>query len=170
MTPKIYQGDPRLIIGPDGSRLQFIGGQPLMDRGLENAALISLFTSPGWCGNAFMKSPIGSDFETECNKPITLSQLSRIREAAERALDNPMFGTVVVTVTNPTGLRLVVSVRIHPPGSNPIELSVSKNGGNWVSQGHDPAYRKITGSQWEAPLLFEDNQIITDDNDAPLRY
>lgn len=122
------QGDPRLILDADGSRLQFSGGQPLMDAGLENLVLIALFTSPGWCGNSLLDIPIGSDFEAECNKPITLSQLNRIRNAAERAVRSKAFGGATVTVRNPAGHRLEVVVTLSPAA----ELLVVRDNGRWV--------------------------------------
>lgn len=121
------QGDPRLILGPDGSRLQFTGGQPLMDGGLENQVLIALFTSPGWCGNALLDYPVGSDFEIACNQPITRSVLNTIRNAAERALASPKFGQPQVTVRNPVGRRLEVSIILEPNAS----LLLVKDGQQW---------------------------------------
>jgi hypothetical protein len=126
------QGDPRLGLGPDGSWLHFQGGQPAMDRGLENLAFISLFTSPGWCGNALLTTPIGSDFEAECSKPITRSSLNRIRNAAERALNDPLFGRVEATVNNPSGNRLDVVIRIERGG---LTLTLSRSNSAWYWQG-----------------------------------
>jgi phage gp46-like protein len=128
---------------PSGTRLQFTGGQPLMDRGLENLALISLFTSPGWAGNLLVKSDIGSDFEAVCNQPITRRSLNDIRNSAERALKSPAFGRVTVTVTNPTGYRLNVIIRIEPPGDNPQAIQLTRNGENWTFQAMDPAFNKV---------------------------
>lgn len=139
----ITQGDPRLILTASGSRLQFTGGQPLMDRGLENLALISLFTSPGWAGNLLVKSAIGSDFEKTCNQPITRQALNDIRDAAERALQDPAFGRVTATVRNPTGYRLEINIRIEPPGENPQTIQLTRNGENWTYQATDPAYSKV---------------------------
>lgn len=134
----MMQGDPRLIFGPGGSRLQFRGGQPLMDKGLENLVLISLFTSPGWCGNLLLKTPIGSDFEQECNKPITLQSLTRIRNAAERALALKILDRVTVTVTNPRGNNLTILIRCKGES-----VLLTRDGGKWFSQATDPAYRKV---------------------------
>lgn len=138
--------DPRLILTPDGSSLHFIGGQPLMDAGLENLVLISLFTNEGWCGNAFMKSSIGSGFEAACNQPLTRQALNDIRNAAQSALQDPALGAVAVTVSNPTGHQLRVRIVIQPPASNPQELTLVRNGANWTSQGQDPAYLRIPES------------------------
>lgn len=139
----ILQGDPRLILGPSGSSLQFTGGQPLMDQGLENLALISLFTSQGWVGNLLVKTPIGSDFEEKCNQPITRQSLNDIRNSAERALVNPAFGRVTVRVGNPSGYRLNIRIIIEPPGTNPQLLVLTRNGENWKFQASNPAYKHI---------------------------
>lgn len=114
-----------------------------MDAGLENLVLISLFTNEGWCGNGFMKSATGSDFEEACNQPITRQALLRIKSAAERALVDSALGRVTVTVTNPQGYRLNVRVLIEPPASSPQELTLTRNGTNWISQATNPAYRQI---------------------------
>lgn len=137
------QGDPRLVLGPDGSRLQFDGGQPVMDRGLENMALIALFTAPGWCGNTLLTDPIGSDFESAANQPITRTSINQVRNAAERALDYSEFGDVAVTVTNPNGYRLNVEILFRRTGGT---LSLLRDNGFWFWQTTDPAYRKIKGS------------------------
>jgi hypothetical protein len=127
-------GDPRLTLTANGSSLHFISGQPCMDDGLENLALISLFTSPGWCGNELLKTPIGSDFEMACNQPITRQALNQIQNAAERALKHEAFGRVTVTVLNPAGHRLEITARIEPPGKNPQEIRLTRNGQNWQHQ------------------------------------
>ncbi len=146
MISDVFQGDPRLILDENGARLQFIGGHPLLDQGLENLALISLFTAPGWAGNdlfADAAQQIGSDFESSAKQPITLSALNDIRNAAIKALENPAFGKVTVDVTNPTGIRIQVSIRIEPPGADMQELLLTTNGLNWQAQAANPAYELI---------------------------
>ena len=139
----MMQGDPRLILSANGSRLQFVGGQPLMDRGLENLALISLFTAPGWAGNLLLDSPIGSKFEEATNQPITLQSLNDIRDAAEKALSDEAFGDVTVEVRNPAGHRLDVYILIKPPGSNPQQLRLTRHSENWSFQAIEPAYQGV---------------------------
>lgn len=139
------QGDPRLILTQDGSYLQFTGGQPLMDQGLENLVMISLFTSRGWCGNSFLLESIGSDFEAACNQPITKTSLLLIASAAKAALNHPLFGSVSVTVSNPSGSNLKVSILIIPPGGTVEEILLLRSGGNWISQMLNPSYKRITG-------------------------
>jgi hypothetical protein len=158
------QGDPRLALGPDGSSLTFNGGQPIMDRGLENLAFISLFTSPGWCGNAVLSVPIGSDFEQACNQPITRTALNRIRSAAERALSNPLFGRVVATVENPTGQNLRVTIRIERGG---LTLTLTRSNSAWHFQASDPAHAKkklpTRGvAVWDDAQIWDDNQVWED--------
>ena len=138
----IFSGDPRLFLSENGSRFIFRGGQPVMDRGLENLALISLFTRRGWPGNVLfsdINQQIGSDFEEVANQPITLSMLNDVAQAAERALDNPAFGNVIVTVENPNSNRLNVTILIQPPGRDSMVLILSRNGDNWIAQKLEPA-------------------------------
>ena len=138
----IFSGDPRLFLSENGSRLIFKGGQPVMDRGLENLALISLFTRRGWAGNVLFSDidqQIGGDFEEAANQPITLSMLNDVAQAAERALDNPAFGNVIVTVENPNSNRLNVIILIQPPGQDSKILTLSRNGDNWIAQKEEPA-------------------------------
>ena len=139
----IYQGDPRLFLNANGSFLKFTGGQPVLDRGLENLVLISLFTRPGWPGNVLFQDEnqqLGSDFEEIANQPITLQMINDLRDAAERALDNPALGNVSVIIDNPSGHRLNITITIKPPGQDILMLLITKNGLNWVSQALDPAH------------------------------
>lgn len=138
----IFSGDPRLFLSENGSRFIFRGGQPVMDRGLENLALISLFTGRDWVGNTLFSDidqQIGSDFEEAAKQPITLSMFNDVAQAAERALDNPAFGNVIVTVGNPSGDRLDVIILIEPPGQDSRVLILSRNGDNWIAQKIEPA-------------------------------
>lgn len=133
----IFQGDPRLFLNEEGSRLIFTGGQPAMDAGLENLALISLFTAPGWAGNTLFDNPdqkIGSNFEEAARQPITLSALNNVRDAAEKALQSEAFGKVTVDVSNPVSQRINVRILIEPPGADIKVLLLTKNGLNWQAQ------------------------------------
>lgn len=139
----IYQGDPRLFLSADGAYLNFTGGQPTLDRGLENLVLISLFTRSGWAGNILFQDEnqkAGSDFEEISNQPITLQMINDLRNAAERALDNPAFGNVDVEISNPNSYRLEVKITLQPPGQDIKTLLITKNGLNWIAQASDPAY------------------------------
>lgn len=140
-----FEGDPRLILTVDGSKLNFVNGQPTMDQGLENMALIRLFTSPGWPGNALLpvNEQIGSDFEMSTRAAINLDTLNRIEDAAKRALIDPVFGDVTVEVSNPVHFRIDVKITIQPPVQDIKVLLVQKNGLNWLAQILTPASERI---------------------------
>jgi phage gp46-like protein len=151
-SPRIdrYQGDPKLVLDEHGADLIFRGGQPVMDQGLENAALISLHTREGWCGNALTRKPeqrIGSRYELALEQPITLTALNAVRNAALAALqwmiDVKVASRVDVAVSNPQGAALRTLAVIVPPSRDPLILLQSKNGINWISQKLDPASARI---------------------------
>ena len=142
----IFSGDPYLTLGPDGSRLTFVGGQPVMDQGLENQAIIALFTTPGWAGNFLFRDPnqkIESDFIEAANQPITLQSLTDVEQAAVRALQSPAFGRVTATASNPTSDRINVEILIEPPGQDSATIILTRNGLNWQAQALDPAHGKV---------------------------
>lgn len=138
----IFQGDPSIKMTPNGATLVFIGGQPVMDAGVENQALIALFTEKGWAGNHLLpvKSQIGSDFERLARGAITLSRLALIEKTAEAALQADIFGTVTVEVSNPTSWQIDVKILIQPPGDTESVILLTGNGQNWVSQANNPAH------------------------------
>lgn len=141
-----FQGDPKLHLTPSGSDVKYVNGQPIMDRGLENWVLMSLLTRQGWCGNALIDDPanqVGSDFEAALEQPITLDALNDIRDAAAKALQNPVFGDVSVEVANPEGWRIEITILIEPPGQDARKLLITRNGDNWIAQTVDPAYRRV---------------------------
>lgn len=137
-----YSGDPRILIKAEGADLDYQGGQPTMDQGLENQALISLFTRRGWCGNAFLPlgSRIGSDFEESCQGAITLQAITAdIPNAAERALASKLFPEIAVEVRNPQSYELAIRVTLGPGRA----LTLDRQGMLWSAQSQDPAYRRL---------------------------
>lgn len=143
----IFQGDPRMTLGKNGASLEFIGGQPVMDQGLENQAIIALFTGKGWAGNTLFSDPNkkpGSDFEESTKQAITLTSLNDMRDAAEKALESPIFGDITVTVTNPKSNRLDFKIEIKSPGGDLKTLLLTRNGQNWTSQAINPAHRRLS--------------------------
>jgi len=135
-----YSGDPRLTLSPAGATLTYLDGQPVMDAGLENHVLISLFTRR-WCGNLLLspEKSIGSDFEAACARPITLSGLADIANAAERALRSDYFPSVKVTVTNPRANWLAVVITL---GGR--TLTLDRRGMLWKAQADDPAHGRTS--------------------------
>lgn len=150
-----FQGDPKLILGPDGSSLVYKGGQPVMDQGIENAIMIPLFTKKkgksinqkGWWMNLLWSNPVnqsGSDYvETVINQPLTLNGLANIEKAAAKALTNPLFGNVNSEVTNPEANRIDNKITVSSPGKDVDFLAVSENSENWRAQAFAPANENI---------------------------
>lgn len=145
-----FQGDPKLILDEDGADLKFQGGQPVMDRGVENAVFMSLHTREGWVGNVFATSPsekMGSKFEELMDQPITLASLGAIRKAALDALqwmiDTKLAASVSVEVSNPKGSAIKTTITVTPPSGDAIVLLSLKHGVNWVYQKLEPAYERI---------------------------
>lgn len=137
----IFEGDPRILMTPDGADLDYRGGQPVMDRGVENTAIISLFTKPGWPGNIFapFENRIGSDFEDTCRGSITLQKLADIENSGQRALTSKTFPQVDIDVINVSQDNLKVTATIGPGGA----LSLVREGALWKNQASNPTYRRI---------------------------
>lgn len=128
--------EPRLYLTADGSEIDFVGGVPRIDPGLENSAEIQLFTELGWAGNMLMPDSgfaVGSDFEKTASGTLTMAKLNNIRNSAERALSG--LGKATAEVSNPRGSGLSVKIRVEPPSRDPQVLALSRLGTNWLSQG-----------------------------------
>lgn len=148
MNNKRFQGDPAIKITENGATLKFIDGQPVMDRGLENAVLISLFTKPDWWGNILESDPnkkIGSKFERE-RTIVDVDTLNDVFDDATQALkplkDSGLVESFDINVSNPYTNHIYVTIKIKPPARNEIELLFIKNGVNWISQATDPAHER----------------------------
>lgn len=129
------QGDPLILIGQNGAAITWVDGQPVMDQGLENSALIALFTARGWAGNKFLSpdEQIGSDFEESARGPLTRSKLAAIEQAAVAALSGSLY-QVGAEASNPSGHRVDITVTLKPPGADLQTLLLSRNGQNWLNQ------------------------------------
>jgi len=147
---KYYEGDPKMILTENGSDIPFKGGQPTMDRGLENAVMISFFTRPGWWGNKLMRKPeqkIGSNVEEQAQKPINLDAINDMRSAMDRAVEW-MTNTRVASeienrVSNPRNNNLRAVSLIKPPDRDVQLILLNKYGDNWINQKIDPAYLRL---------------------------
>lgn len=138
-----YSGDPRLVLTDNGATLDYRGGQPVMDQGLENCALLALLVDEGWAGNVFLppEARVGSDYLERCRRPITLSGLADIESAAERALQPvKAFGEISAEASNPRGDRVLVTINLGPGGA----LALEREGGLWRAQALDPASRRLS--------------------------
>ena len=127
-----YEGDPKLFLEPNGASLRYEAGQPVMERGLENQAFISLFTREGWCGNAFLlpENQIGSDFEATCSGSITRSKLADIENSAVRALTSKAFQKVDTRVYNPRSDNLLIEITVRGGAA----LTLAREGALWQNQ------------------------------------
>lgn len=137
MSKNRFQGDPKIYITENGADFNFIAGQPDMDAGFENQAMISLFTSPNWWGNVLIDNAgqkIGSDFEEKAKGSVTLKKLAEIEQNAIRVLEYPAFGNIEATASNPESSRIDLSILISPQGQDVAELSLSRNAQNWKNQ------------------------------------
>jgi phage gp46-like protein len=150
MTTDRFQGDPKLTLNEEGSALTYVGGQPVMDGGIENAIFISLFTEPGWAGNYLLQDEnqkIGSRFEAALRQPLTISALNDIRDAAEKALnwmvDSGLASRVTASVSNPSDNRVQVVIVVEYPGKDLDAFLALKNAQNWIIQKIDPANLRV---------------------------
>lgn len=142
----IFDGEPRIFLDENGTYLTWKGGQPIMDAGLENMALISILTEENWVGNILFTNPahkIGSKVVSTSKKPITIDSIEELRKAVLTALDAPVFGSVFVTIQNPSGYRQNIRTIIEPPARERMELLLIKNGANWINQKIDPAHGRV---------------------------
>lgn len=143
------QGDPKIAIDSDGVDLVFKGGQPIMDSGLENAILISLFSGAEWFGNAFSQpsSRIESRFYPLSLKAITASRLAELERAAKADLKalvaQGVIADPIVRASNPSGNRIMVEITISPPGAKTEVILLSRYGANWSVQTTNPASARV---------------------------
>ena len=142
----IYSGDPRVFLSANGARLYYKGGQPVMDQGIENSALIDLFGGEDWAGNIFFddeEEKIKSKFLKAASGPITIGYLRDVEQAAEQSLTSSIYGTVKATATNPSSFITQVNILIEPPGGEAFNLLLTKNGINWQFQKLNPAHARV---------------------------
>ncbi len=145
MTPDRYSGDPRILITPQGWDLDYNGGQPTMDQGLENQALISLFTRKGWCGNFYLDQTqqIGSDFLSTASGDLTLKSVtSDIPQAALLALASDLLPDISVAVVNPNGWDLQITITLDPGTA----LVLDRRGMLWKAQAQNPASARLVAT------------------------
>jgi hypothetical protein len=140
-----YEGDPKIYITANGADMSFRDGQPVMDRGLENAVVLSLH-SRAWFGNLFLREAsqkLNGRFEPTAEGPITLSNLANIENAAQTDLawmvETGVASRVRTATENNTGVSTRTVVAVSPPGADVFTLVATRHGANWISQAFDPA-------------------------------
>ncbi len=147
-----FDGEPRLIMTVDGTEIEIHGGQPVMDAGLENAALISLFTDPGWFGNQFLDKEYqlgDSTFGEITSGAITKTTFVTAEKEAARALqwmvDDGVASEIRATLTNRAGNGIDAEVVIVRPSGTHEQIALRKYGANWIRQSTDPAQARLLG-------------------------
>lgn len=146
-----FQGDIAVKITEDGAKMKFINGQPVMDQGLENAVLISIFTKKGYWGNTLINEEskkIGSDVEKTALEPIvSIQSVNNMTDAIDKALswmtDTKLSQDNDITVINPSSNNLRATIKITPPGRDSQTLLFLKNGLNWIGQATNPAAERM---------------------------
>ncbi len=135
-----FEGDPKIYIDGDGANLNIVNGQPDMDQGVENEAVINLF-SDDWFGNVFFRDKnqkIGGEFEAAHKQPITRTNLSVVSEAAidafKQSIDSGLFLDVVAETENLSANHRRTTIIVKPPGENLIAIRATHNGQNWINQ------------------------------------
>ncbi|GMO30780.1 MAG: hypothetical protein Pg6A_20240 [Termitinemataceae bacterium] len=123
----IYEGDPRIEISNDGADLNYINGNPRMEKGLQNEILISLFTKEGWCGNVFLSENIGCNLQDLCQGDISVQKLALIESAVLAALQNRHISAIDIQATNPNGNVVKIVINITPSETINITLDDSNN-------------------------------------------
>jgi len=136
-----YSGDPLLSNNGNGITITFKGGQPVLDSGIYNAIILSLFFKP-WFMNSVIEDSlehIGSEFTSYLvNNTITIGTLNTARNIALKSLSwlisENIASEVDVRLRNPNGSVIQVLVLIKPPGKTIIAILATKYGLNWKLQ------------------------------------
>jgi phage gp46-like protein len=135
-----YQGDPKIFLEQNGSFLQFLFGQPIMDADIWNAVLISLNTREGWAGNVFFRKDvekIGSDFEETTEEIISIQAINAMANSGKRALqwliDVVLASEISFVAINPSGHNLEFQIEILKPDGSILKIVEVKNGERWIA-------------------------------------
>ena|SRR4030042_834789 len=138
MMVDIYQGDPLLFLGADGSYIEWVNGQPVMDQWLENEIQLSAFT-PAWFGNYFVDTSdeeFNSALEEVMKGTITVENLNAARDAVEKSLAYLVAAgrvqSISAAVYNPFGNRLKLDITVVRNDNLSIAMSFITNRLQWV--------------------------------------
>ena len=116
-THPVQSGDLRLIPSIDGARVDFSGGQPLMDQGLETAVYISLFGVDYW-GNA-LEEP-GIQLQSRIPEIVARSTVSnRARLEIEQAATDSLAWMLTEGVAAGVQASAIIT------GVSTVELTVT---------------------------------------------
>lgn len=146
-----FSGDVAVKITPNGAEMLIIGGQPVMDQGFHNAALISAATEPGWWGNVLETDParkIGSEYLQELKKPIVdIESVENLQNALkidfQWMIDKNIAQQIEPVVTNPQSNTVFAQIKVSPQGQDMDEILLLTNGANWEAQINDPVSERM---------------------------
>lgn len=143
-----------MILTEEGGDLVFNGGQPVMDKGLENASMISTHSNRGWWGNILMRKAsqkMNSQLEEVGKRAVTVENLNDIRSAILAShqwfLDDGVAEEVDCVITNPKSSRVDYALMIKPPIGDPLIVVGKRYGQNWIAQKLDPASRRVESGE-----------------------
>ena len=142
----LFDGDPYITIDEDGAEFLFIGGQPVMDQGLENHVNIALLTEPGWWGNDLEiqdSRKISSKYLGESRKPINRQMLLDTTKAAESDVAGDEFELVLAVTRNRISQQVDTVIVYTPTSRDPETLLLTRSGQNWISQRDNPAHEQV---------------------------
>ena len=146
-THPITDGDIRLIPSLDGARLDFSGGQPLMDTGLETSVYVSLFTA-NWWGNATVPADRRQSSRVQATADsATMSNQSRlvVQQAASDALAWMVRDGVAASVDAQVAIVGVQKFKLTVSISQPAApIQVLRYQINWGEQREITASGRVT--------------------------
>jgi phage gp46-like protein len=127
MAVLVTDGDPKLFETGSGEDLSIVGGQSVMDEGLENAVYLSLFTPPGWWGNILSTSP-SDRYESRIPELFRRTLTNQVRIDAEKYAADALAWMITERIADkitPTATILSVGVlglaiKIEQPGREVI--------------------------------------------------
>lgn len=118
-----------------------------MDQGLENMAMICIFSPESWAGNFLISNPDqkveGGKFLKAANQPITINSINNMEQGLVSDISNPAFGRVTATVTNPESDKIKAEILIEPPGQDSQTIILTRSGLNWQAQALNPAHERV---------------------------
>lgn len=147
-----FDGDVAFILTAGSGQIVYTGGQPLMDvGGFENAVIISLFTGEDYWANALNENEsdkqIGSDFEERVMpQAITIAYLRGVEDSAKDALqwmiNQKIAKAVEVNASWPELNTVNIEILITKPEDDTITLRYELN---WEGGLLFPVTAKIEG-------------------------
>lgn len=132
-----FDGDLLLTMTDDGVDIDVADGQPAMDGGLSTAVLLSLWTLPGWWGNALSSGDevLGCELETALEGTLSVQTMLDAEEAARKALAWLVTAGIASRVTVagqiPRADALYLTITIEEPAGGQASLRYSLN---WRNQ------------------------------------